>query len=228
MDCAFASHIMDFRAVAEELSLEEIHLAGWSTGAAIALMAADNDDRVRSLSFLSGTFSSRSIPGTRYFNNVRVIGANWVRGRRFIGSLHNSLFRPAAMDARDGEVEILGQRVKAEWAEDIGFPFRNPENFFAYCKLATYWDREKCEEMLRGMHPPCLFICGAKDTVSNNAISSWLHGRITNSEYVELAEGTHYMFADQPEKVAHLLSRHIQSTRQPSRPVRQPYQRMDR
>lgn len=213
MDCAFDAHLRDLGAVAAELGLREMHLVGWSTGAAIALKAAASDPRVRTVTLISGTYSSRRLPGTRFFNNMKAIGANWDKGRPFLAGLHRTVFAKgrgeAPAEGAGGEATIMGQRVPSEVAGLIGFPFRDPDSFFAYCKLSVHWEREKCEDFAARVRQPCLFVCGRLDSVSNNAISQQLNRELPGSAYAEVEDGTHYFFIDRGGTAADLIKRHV-------------------
>ncbi|CAM5556145.1 Putative aminoacrylate hydrolase RutD [Streptomyces avidinii] len=196
-EVTLADHVADGVAVLDGLGIEKAHVAGWCTGASVALfLARELGERALSFSSVDGAYLFDGVPGARLGNAVFDMCAQVAKDVGQAGLYHE------AMRPRGNEGTALG----IEDPELIGMltlPYRQDEEElirFAYGIRATttgYAPAEACAELTL----PALFLARRDDEMVGYRNSARAAELVPGAQFAAAETGGHYALFTDPEPV---------------------------
>lgn len=194
-------HTDDAMAVTDALGLTQVHVAGWCTGASVALFTALRmGSRVLSYTSVDGAFLFNGTPGARLGNAVFDMCAQITEdpslAPRFL-----DVVRP-----RGNEAEVLGVS-DAKFTRLLTRPYRHDAEEltrFAFGIRATN-DYDPADAFAR-LKAPALFLAREDDQMVGHHNSRDAAGRIAGSRMVVEPAGGHYALFMDPAGPAHTIA----------------------
>jgi pimeloyl-ACP methyl ester carboxylesterase len=118
-DCAVSTHAEDGMAIVAALGLRRVHLAGWCTGASVALFLAESlGERAESLTSIDGAYLFEGVPGAPLGDAMFAMCRDIVADER-LGAHYHKLTRP-----RGQEAAVLGLEGRPQLVEQVTLPYR--------------------------------------------------------------------------------------------------------
>jgi pimeloyl-ACP methyl ester carboxylesterase len=118
-DCTLTAHARDGAAILTALGVRDVHLAGWCTGASVALfLARDLGARIRSLTSVDGSYLFDGVPGAPLGNAMYAMCGEIVADPA-TGPRYHELTRP-----RGTEAAVLGLAGRPDLVDHMTLPYR--------------------------------------------------------------------------------------------------------
>ena len=197
---SFAQHAADAAALIDQLTDGCAHVAGHSTGAAIALqMAVDRPDAVHTLALLEPPLVNAAASAGAFFEKVGPALAAYESGDR-AGAMAAFLSGACSL-----EWEACQQAIDRTVPGGVAQAIRDADNFFgSYLPALSAW--EFGAEDAAMIRQPVLSVAGTKSEQlfvdSNEVLRSWL----TQLETCTVLDVAHLLHIERPEPVARGLA----------------------
>jgi pimeloyl-ACP methyl ester carboxylesterase len=197
---SFAQHAADAAALIDQLTDGCAHVAGHSTGAAIALqMAVDRPDAVHTLALLEPPLVSTVASAGAFFEKVGPALAAYESGDR-AGAMAAFLSGACSL-----EWEACQKAIERTVPGGVAQAIRDADNFFgSYLPALSAW--EFGAEDAAMIRQPVLSVAGTKSEQlfvdSNEVLRSWL----TQLETCTVLDVAHLLHIERPEPVARGLA----------------------
>ncbi|MFJ7326474.1 alpha/beta fold hydrolase [Streptomyces cyaneofuscatus] len=194
-------HTEDAVAIADALGLARVHVAGWCTGASVALFAALRmEDRAMSYTSVDGAFLFSGTPGARLGNAVFDMCADIAeapgRAARFL-----DVVRP-----RGNEAEVLGV-PDAEFTRMLTQPYRHGvEELTRFALGIRATNDYDPAEAFAGLQAPALFLAREDDQMVGHRNSREAAGRVAGAQIVVEPVGGHYALFTDPARSARTIA----------------------
>jgi len=180
-----AAQAGDLLAVLDAFGVSEAHVVGLCGGAAVAL--ACDLSRVLSLSLWHGDFELGSdAPKTSHQQDTQSLMVMAGRHRQRAAGLHVMLSRPRTL-----------QRMRAELAHHLIYPYASPELLYRYGRLNGAIMTTDCRPLLTKIDVPTLVASSMADTTAHPAGSVAIAARIPAAR-LELLPGSDHLSAFDP------------------------------
>lgn len=204
-DCGPAQHVADLRAVLDHHGIESAFVAGFCTGADLALrFAMQHPERVLGLIGLSGALNVFAAEETPFQHNMRKLAGNAARDLE-----HAHLYQQLLFGARPGygalvadKEAMLGSMVGAldpALLHLTSAPFRDARTLHAYAKAMCAHYRDAEDAPLSEVSARALFVTGLRDEVAHPAGSRAAAASLAHATLVELPEADHFALYSEPQ-----------------------------
>lgn len=204
---AFARNLEDGLAVADALGWSRAGprfvSGGWSMGVQLGLALYERlgPQRIAALALINGPFE-------HVLSSLRIpLGAPVARGLLGALAAGSPLLTPLLMPAvRRGWAGELMHALRVSVANRAFVVAVTREvgrlDVGRYLRIALELDKHSARPVLeRGVAVPTLVTAGSRDLWTPPALARALHAAIPDSEYVEIARGTHYTPLEFPEQL---------------------------
>jgi nucleoside-diphosphate-sugar epimerase/pimeloyl-ACP methyl ester carboxylesterase len=211
-DASIARHARDLHEVMAEHGLRRAHVAGWCSGADVALaFASRHPGSVRSLCLLNGALLRAEAPLTRFQQRLRAVVEGAARSLEHARLYHEILYgeRRARTLAASGcareRLEGLLSDIDPRMLHLASAPFATPEALHAYarsmhqffCDAGASWPGP-------GFEVPTLVVTSDADRITHPAASHAFADRF-GAQRLSLPEAGHFAHATHPEVAQSLL-----------------------
>lgn len=214
-----ASHAEDLLEVLEHFGLDEVHLAGWCTGAQVCLrFAHEHPDRVKSLSLINGAFALESLKRVEFHQSILGLlerAASGLQTAVMTQTLAYSDKARQALRVRDDNPAGDGggpQQDDPHLAQMLSQLFCTPETLHRYATMAVgLWD-EPGHAWTTNIMAPTLVLTSSCDIMSPSHTSEEVATMLGDcARFVELEGGDHYVLYKRYRDVADTLRGFIKS-----------------
>ncbi|MBA3291290.1 MAG: alpha/beta hydrolase [Actinobacteria bacterium] len=204
-----AAHAEDGIAIADSLDVDRFHLAGWSTGARIALEVAHRyPERVASLALVCGGYGYSTASGLRHLEVVSLLPAITGVAKRFSGYLGGALrgltMRPelAGLIRQSG---IVGPTADTAALIDL---LRSMTECDPHALLSTYEAvaGDDAEAILDEIEASTLLVAGEKDTFTPRRTMERMRDLMPAASLTVYDRATHYLPIEFPWRLAEQLN----------------------
>lgn len=181
--CDVGAQARDLFAVMDHFDLAHGHLIGLCGGAVVALRAAaENSERLRSLTLCYGDFELSGAPRTIFQQNLKAVMDLAGAGRAEAKSIYDLFCESMVKSARPGLAHL------------ILYPFASAELLYRYARLNGSIMNEKIEDLLEKISRPALVITSEADHTAHPEGSRQVAARIPGAALHVEPQGDHLSF----------------------------------
>lgn len=211
-------HCGDLLDVLDYFGLDEVHLAGWCTGAQVCLrFAHDHPERVKSLSLINGAFALESLKAVDFHQSILGLLERAASGVQAAAMTQKLAYGDKALQALaefDGSPDGGGipQQNDPHLAQMLSQLFCTPETLHRYATMAVgLWD-EPGHAWTTDTSAPTLVLTSPRDIMSPPHTSSEIATMLGDcARLAELDDGDHYILYNRYRDVGDTLRGFIQS-----------------
>lgn len=214
---SIASHCADLFDMLDHFGLDQVHLAGWCTGAQVCLrFAHDHPDRVRSLSLINGAFALESLKAVDFHQSILSLLERAASGLQAAAMTQKLAYGDKALQALAERGEYSGggvpQQNDPHLAQMLSQLFCTPETLHRYATMAVgLWD-EPGHAWTVDISAPTLILTSPRDIMSPPHTSLEIATMLGDcARVVELEGGDHYALYNRYRDVGGTLRGFIQS-----------------
>ncbi|MEY4580163.1 MAG: hypothetical protein RL701_4866 [Pseudomonadota bacterium] len=221
LDAASGSHdgsierqVRDLQAIMAAYELKRAHIAGWCSGADVALAFATREPtRTLSLTLLHGALVRGAASETDYQRRLRslVVGAS--RSVEHAQVYHDALYGAPKLTARYSPSRDhlrehcagLLDAVSPEFQHLASRPFLTPQSLHRYARcLQSFLSERGAAWPERPLAMPLLVVTGGADHITH-ADTSRVFARRMQAQLLDLPDGDHFAHWQKPEVAAAML-----------------------
>jgi nucleoside-diphosphate-sugar epimerase/pimeloyl-ACP methyl ester carboxylesterase len=214
-DISVARHCQDGVEVLDHFGVERAHIIGWCTGAKIALrIAAENPDRVCSLTLLSGGYNiTDDALRTPYETDLTDVLSEIAADRELADVYYDLIYRGSDDDIEsDGAVRTFLNDTNPDYIQFTSLPFQSADSIYRYARLITTFAMDTATDYIAGVTTPTLTIAARTDGNTHPDASRYVANTVCAGRCVELAEGDHYLMDSRSEHVFAEFDAHALAT----------------
>jgi len=204
-------HALDLLEVMSEHRVTRAHVAGWCSGADVALaFAMRRPARVRSLCLLNGALLRAAAPATRFQQRLRAVVAAAAQSPEHARLYHALLYgtrRPRTLSGSCEQEHLNGllSDIDPEMLHLTSRPFATPEALHAYarsmhqffCEAGAAWPEQKWTL-------PTLVVTSTTDRITHPEASYAFADRFSTQRLC-LPDAGHFAHVTRPEVAEHML-----------------------
>lgn len=212
-DCGSIAHARDLVDIIQALGLGQVGIAGWSSGAQVALRAMGQfPEHIHAGVLLNPGVSirpSESVRVTRFEAGIRSLFDKIAGNYRMAEKYCELIYGAGASD--DGENRLLSGILTSTDPYLLymtSMPFRTPESLFRYANMMRTLFAEREDAWTGDVAQPVQVYVGSNDVVTHPDLGRALCERLPRGELHHDEEGDHFsQYYDQ--RIADLLGRHL-------------------
>ena len=205
-------HAADLRCLLDQHGVDRAYLAGYCTGADVALRFAElAPERVLGVACLSGALNAAQASETPFQRNMRKLAQSAARDLVHARLYHQLLF--GAGRSYDALLQARTERDEAMLASMVGTldpellhltsaPFRDAETLHAYARSMQAHYAHCARTPLPALAVPTLFVIGLRDAVAHPEASRQAAARMLHGEVLSLPEADHFALYNDPAVAA--------------------------
>ncbi|MET0342454.1 MAG: alpha/beta fold hydrolase [Polyangiales bacterium] len=196
------THADDLRALLDQHGVTTAYVAGYCTGADVALRFAErHPERVRGVASLSGALNATGATETSFQRNMRKLARGASSDLAHATLYHQLLFGArrgygALAEAKTaGDESMLASMVGTldpELLHLTSAPFRDPATLHAYARTMHAHYQHSARTGLSSLPVPTLFVTGGRDEVAHPEASRMAAACMGDATLVELDAGDHF------------------------------------
>lgn len=188
------SHVRDLQAIMQQLAVERAYLAGFCTGADLAVRFAElHPERVQGLVSVSGALNSAHASETVFQRHMRTLAASTARDLAHAQLYHRLLFgqRQGAADDEAMLVSMVSQ-LDADLIHLTSQPFRDPVSLHTYGRHMQGHYEQCARSPLPKLELPALLVLSSHDPIAHPDASRVAHSAWRNATRLELEGADHF------------------------------------
>ncbi|MET0390584.1 MAG: alpha/beta fold hydrolase [Polyangiales bacterium] len=218
-----ARQVRDLEAILAAYDLKRVHLAGWCSGADVALAAATQlAGRTLSLTLLNGSLLRSGAVETEFQERLRSVVGGASRGLPHARIYHDVLYGERERNvaaSRSGQAQTrerfagLFADIDPELLHLTSRPFATPQALHRYaCWMQAFLGELGAPWPERPLSIPTLVVTGHADRIVNPDASR-IFARCMNARLLDLPTGDHFAHIRDPEVAGAMLEHVAQSRR---------------
>lgn len=176
---SLADQAGDLIAVLDHYEVPSAHLMGMCGGAVVALWAAAQSDRARSLSLWHGDYSGSRWPTTEHQDNLKALLDMAAQSRADAAAINLALADSTSVD------------LAPELRELVSYPYQTDELFYRYACLVGPTMTTDTEWLLSTVRQRCLVVTSEDDHTAHPAGSQAVAAELPNASLLVEPHGDH-------------------------------------
>ena len=201
-------HAADLGCLLDQHGVTRAYLAGYCTGADVALRFAElSPERVLGVASLGGALNAADASETPFQRNMRKLAYSAARGLSHARLYHQLLFgagrsygalAAARLQSDEAMLASMVGTLDPELLHLTSAPFRDAETLHAYARTMQAHYEHCARTPLTALSVPTLFVVGLRDAVAHPDASTLVAARMADAQVIELPEGDHFALYNDP------------------------------